>query len=111
MLPKTFTATSAGPTTPVPLNWRGPPFNTTLAVTIPSGTLTYTVEHSFDDPRDGFTSSADYGTNATWHDTTDLTALSASAAVSLISPVRAVRLNVTAYTSGSAEFTIIQSNM
>ena len=73
------------------------------------GVLTYTVEHTFDAPAD-FAGASDYNTNATWRDTTGLTALTATDEGNIAFPVRAVRLNVTAFTSGSAEMTVIQSN-
>ncbi len=111
MRPVVKTVTSATQSDPIVVNWRGgqSAFALAIGVDLNPGVLTYTVEHTFDAP-DGFTSAADYNTNATWRATTGLTALTATDEGNIAFPVRSVRLNVTAFTSGSAEITVIQSN-
>lgn len=109
MRPITTTISSVAASEPIRVNWRGGRggFSLSLAVALNPGVLTYTVEHTFDDPED-FASSADYGTNALWFATGGLTSASATDEGNISFPVQAVRLNVTAYTSGSAELTIAQ---
>lgn len=109
MRPVVVTVSSATTSAPIPVDWRGSPFSLSLGVDLNPGVLTYTVEHTFDDPT-GFTSASDYNTNATWRDTAGLTALTATNEGNIAFPVRAVRLNVTDFTSGSAELTVIQGN-
>lgn len=111
MKPVVKTVSSVATSDPIRVNWRGSgsTFALSLGVDLNPGVLTYTVEHTFDAPTD-FTSSSDYNTNATWRATTGLTALAATAEGNIAFPVQAVRLNVTAFTSGTAELTVIQSN-
>lgn len=111
MRPVVKTVSSATQSDPIRVNWRGTQsaFALAIGVDLNPGVLTYTVEHTFDDPTD-FTSSSDYNTNATWRATSGLTALTATGEGNIAFPIQAVRLNVTAFTSGSAEITVIQSN-
>jgi len=51
----------------------------------------------------------DFNTDGVWFDTTGLSALTANAQGNIFFPVRAIRLNVTAFTSGSVTLTILQS--
>ena len=111
MRPVVKTVSSVTTSDPIRVNWRGglSNFSLSIGVDLNPGVLTYTVEHTFDAP-DGFTSASDYNTNATWRATTGLTALTATDEGNIAFSVQAVRLNVTAFTSGSAEITVIQSN-
>lgn len=111
MRPTVVTVSSQTTSSPIRVNWRGTGgnFALSLGVDLNPGALTYTVEHTFDDPGD-FTSATDYGSNATWRATTGLTALTATDEGNIAFPVQAVRLNVTAFTSGSAELTVIQAS-
>ena len=110
MRPKSVTVSSHTTSQPVPVNWRGvKEFNMGLFVALSSGAvMTYSVEYSPDNPED-FTSEADYNANGQWMATTDLDSLSADAQGAIQFPVRAVRLNVSAHTSGDATLKIIQS--
>lgn len=101
MRPINVTVSSQTESATIPVDWRENDFKVSLAVVI-SGTLTYTVEHTFDNIQDP-------AVTPTWFPNSTLTALSANGEASLVSPVRAVRLNVTAFTSGSATLTVIQS--
>lgn len=88
-------------------NWRNSPFNMGL-FTVVSGTLTYTVQHTADDPQTTYTNS--FASDATWRSTVGLSALTATDEGNIAFPVRAVRLNITAFTSGTTNLTVIQSN-
>lgn len=102
------TATAAGALSPIILNnLNGSPFNVGLGVVLsPGATLTYTVEHTFDDV---FASGFNPAT-ATWFPNATLTAQTTSKDSNYAYPVTAVRLNVTAWTSGTATITVIQAN-
>jgi hypothetical protein len=84
------------------------PFDVGLGVTLTAGaTLTYTVQHTFDDVfAAGFTPAG-----ASWFPHATLAAKTASSDGNYVAPVTAIRLNVTAYTSGSATLTVIQAGM
>jgi hypothetical protein len=69
--------------------------------------MTYTVEHTFSDPFDSGFSAA----TATWFPNTGLSAKTASSDGNYAYPVRAVRLTITAYTSGTATMTLLQAGM
>lgn len=88
-------------------NWRSSPYNQSL-FTVITGTLTYTVQHTEDAPEASYTNT--FSTDATWRSTTGLAALTATDEGNIAFPVRAVRLIITAYTSGTTELTSIQSN-
>lgn len=87
----------------IPLDWREDNFKVALAVVLSAGAvLTYTVEHTFDDIQDSTVT-------PTWFDTDGLTALTANDESNFAFPIIACRLTVTAYTSGDATITVIQS--
>jgi hypothetical protein len=77
------------------------PFNVGFAVVV-SGTLTYSVEHTFDDILGGAT--------ATWFPHSSIAAQTTSKDGNYAFPVTAIRLNVTAYTSGGATMTVLQGS-
>ena len=93
----TQSLTATGVSEPVPMNLYTSPFNIGLCVII-SGTVSYTVQHTFDDP---FASGFDPAT-ATWFNHTDLTSQSTSQDGNYAFPVRAIRLNATITGVGSA---------
>ena len=112
MRPITKTVSSMALSDPIRVDWRGggSNFNLTAAVTLSAGAvLTYTVSYSLDEPQ-SFTDKADYNANGAWLPVTDLTALSANASGNVDFPIQAIRLAVTAHTSGSATITVLQSN-
>jgi hypothetical protein len=86
-----FSSGAAGVTAPVPLDQYISPFNVSLAI-VPTGTATYTVQYTFDDP---FTATFD-PTTAVWFDHPDLTAETGNKNGNFAFPVRATRLNVSA---------------
>jgi len=66
-----------------------------------TGTMTVTVQHT------SFTMPS--GREPVWFDTVDMTAVTADTEGNIGAPVGGVRLNITAYTSGSAELLILQA--
>lgn len=101
MRPQSVTVSSQAASAWIPVDYKQTPFNATVSVVV-SGTLTYTVEYTTDNVLAGATPTA---FNA--EDTT-LVGATTSQAGAVTSPVMALRLNVTAFTSGSATMTIIQ---
>lgn len=101
MRPVIVTVTSQTNSATIPTDWRENDFKLSMGVVV-SGTLTYTVEHTFDDIQDP-------SVTPTWRATDGLTALTATDEGNINFPIRAVRLNVTAFTSGSATLTVIQA--
>ena len=81
-------------------------FNLGLSINVISGTNTSKIQYSLDDPHADY--ATDYNTNATWHDFG--AGVTADTASSLTVPCRAVRLSMTAWTSGSASLTIVQAH-
>lgn len=102
MRPVIVTVSSQTTSAVVPVNWRERNFNVGLTVVV-SGTLTYSVQYTSDDVQD---------TDVTpvWFDVNGLDGLTANDDGSIQFPVKAVRLNVTAFTSGSATLTILQAS-
>ena len=108
MRPITVTQSSAGQTQAIPMDTHQVPFNIGIAVVLSAGSsLTYSVEHTFDDVfAQGYNSAT-----GTWFQNTGLTAQTASANGNYAFPVRAVRLNVTSYTSGNATLNVVQAGV
>ena len=101
------TLSAAGVTTPVPMDIYPSTHISVAVVLAPASTLTYTVEHTYDDVfREGFNPAT-----AAWFPNVDLAAETANGETKYTTPVTAIRLNVTAFTSGSATITIIQSGI
>jgi hypothetical protein len=89
----------------IPLNRFNTPFNVSQSVII-TGTLTCGVEHTLNDLQ-VLASQTQPTINTEAHAT--LTSLTASASGNYAFPVSGVRLKVTAFTSGSIEYTTIQT--
>ncbi len=66
-----------------------------------SGTATASAQATMDDLNDSTIT-------PTWFDITDLTGITASAQGNVFFPVTGIRLNVTAFTSGTVRLTILQ---
>lgn len=94
---------------PVIVDYIQADFNLGLSINVASGTNTSSVEFSLDDPNAVY--ATDYNTDATWHSITALASKTADTAASHTIPCRAVRLNMTAWTSGSATLTVIQAHV
>lgn len=104
MRPIVVTVSSATSSNVIPMDWNQNPFSVGFGVVV-SGTLTYTVQYTFDNVfADGFTPAG-----ATWYDHPVVAAQTASNVGNFAFPVRGVRLTVSSYSSGSATLTLIQS--
>lgn len=102
MRPTSVTVSSQAASATIPVNWRQKPFSIGLGCVVSGGgTLTYKVQHTFDDIQDSTVT-------PTWFDHETITGKTASDDGNYAFPVRAVRLNVTAYTNGSVTMTVIQ---
>jgi len=97
MRPEVKTYSSAGEQAPIPVDTSASDFKVGLQVVV-TGTSSSDVE---------YTMSPDL-TSAAWfkHDT--LTSVTANTSGNIVIPITAVRLNVTAYTDGEVEFTVLQ---
>lgn len=108
MRPVEVSVSSAASSAVVPLDIYNDPFNVSVAAVFSAGAaMTYTVEHTYDDP---FAATFDAST-ATWFPNSGLTAKTASAEGNYVLPVRAIRLRVTAYTQGSVTMKVIQAGI
>ena len=83
-------------TNPVPLNWRASPFTVGL-VAVVTGTVNYTLQHSFDDPQNG-------GESITWldYDISDMVAATATADGNYSASIRASRIKINTHSAGAA---------
>jgi hypothetical protein len=70
--------------------------------------LTYKVQHTFDQIGDG-TNGTVLAANATWFDHSTVTGKTTNQDGNYAFPVYAIRLNVTAYTAGTATLTVLSS--
>lgn len=100
--PISVTVSSVTQSAWVPVDYKQTPFNVGLGIVI-SGTLTYTVQHTFDNIQDSSVS-------PTAFDNSGLIDRTANDDGNYAFPVRAIRLNVTARTSGGATLTVIQGS-
>lgn len=108
MQPIRVTLSSATVSNPIPLDRYISPFNVGLGVAISvGGSLTYSVQHTFDDV---FSPTFNPAT-AAWFTNATLVAKTASADGNYAFPVTAIRLNVTTYISGSVMLSIVQAGL
>ena len=105
MRPVTVSQTGAGSSAVVIPDYMLNPFNIGVAVKV-TGTVTYTVEHTFDDVLSPTFTPA----SATWFPHTTLAAQTASAVSNYAFAVRGIRVTVTAG-SGTAALTLVQSGV
>lgn len=108
MRPVRVTVSSQTASAPIPLDHYQGPFNVGIGVAVSAGaTLTYSVQHTFDDVNAaGFDPST-----AVWYTNSALGAKQTTLDGNYAFPVTAVRLNVTSYTSGSVTMTLVQAGM
>jgi hypothetical protein len=108
MRPIRVTVGSQTTSATIPLDTYQDPFNVGLAVVLSSGaSLTYTVQHTFDD-----VFAKDYvPENATWFSHASLVSKTASSDGNYAYPVTATRLNITLWVSGTATMTVVQTGM
>lgn len=108
MRPIRVTVDSATASRPIPMDHYRDPFNVGVGVALSAGaSLTYTVQHTFDDV---FAKTFDPAT-ATWFNNTSLSSKTTSSDGNYSFPVTAIRVNVTVWASGSATMTLIQAGM
>lgn len=107
MRPVRLTLSSVGVSNPIPIDLYLLTF-ISVAVTLSAGSsLTYSVQHTYDDVfAPGFNPAT-----ATWFNNVDLANEIANGETNYVVPVTAIRLNVTAFTSGSATITVIQAGI
>ena len=100
--PITVTVSAAGSSRWVPVDYKQTPFNIGMGVKLSAGAnLTYTVEHTFDDIQDSSVTPVAFPNSG-------LTARTANDDGNYAFPVKAIRLTVDAYTTGSATLLIVQ---
>lgn len=97
------TVSSATSSAPLQVDYNLAQFNIGFGCVISAGAvLTYKVQHTFDDV---FNSAI----TPTWFDNSTVTAQTANKDGNYTSPVAAIRLTVTAYTSGNVTLTALQT--
>lgn len=108
MRPVRTALTAAGYSNLIPLDIDQSPFNVSVAVSLSAGaSLTYTVEHTYDDIyAQGFDPST-----AVWFSQAGLTSKTVKLDGNYNYPVRAVRLSVDSHSGGTATMTVIQAGM
>ena len=99
MRPQVITQSGTGSTAWIPLDYKQSPFNVGFGVTV-TGTVTYQIEHTFDDVFDSTITPVAFK-----HST--LTGQTSNKDSNYAFPIRAIRLNNTAGT-GTSTITILQ---
>ena len=97
---QTVSKTEAGNSSALVMNTNISPFNVGFGVVV-SGTVTYTVQHTFDDPGVGFT---------TWFNHPSIATLSANADGNYAFPVTGIRVSV-ASGGGTATLSVVQAGI
>jgi len=106
--PIRVTVSSATTSAVLPLDQYISPFNIGLGVSLSAGaSLTYTVQHTFDDV---WAAGFDPAT-ASWFNHATMASKTTSFDGNYAYPVTAIRLNVTVYTSGTATLTAVQAGI
>ena len=103
--PTSITVSSQTSSAAIPINYRGG--QGTFAIGIgcvvsAGGSLTYKVQHTFDDVFDS-------SVTPTWFDHASITGKTANADGNYAYPIRAVRLTVTTYSSGNVTMTLVEA--
>jgi hypothetical protein len=108
MRPIRVTVGSQTASSVIPLDQYISPFNLGLGASLSVGAdLTYTVQHTFDD----VWSASFSPSTANWFSHATMVNKTTSFDGNYAYPVTAIRLNVTAYTSGSVTLTVVQAGM
>lgn len=97
---QTVSRTAAGSSSALVMNTNTNPFNVGFGVTV-SGTVNYTVQHTFDDPGVGFT---------TWFNHPTAASLTAAADGNYAFPVTGIRITVNSG-SGTATLRLVQAGI
>jgi len=100
MRPQVIQLSSATTSAWIPLDYKQSPFNVGFGV-VPSGTATYTIQHTFDDVYDSSITPTAFD-----HDVVAGKTVKEDGNYAF--PIRAVRLNVTSWTSGTITATFLQ---
>lgn len=101
MRPQVITKTGTGSTSWSPLDYAQSPFNIGFGVTV-TGTVNYTVEHTFDDVQDSAVTPIAFSHSTAVNQTTNQDGNYAF-------PIRAVRVTVNSG-SGTAKLTLLQGS-
>lgn len=101
MRPQVVSLSAVATSAPLPMDRLQAPFSVGFGVVL-TGTATYSVEHTFDDILGGAT--------ATWFPHTSVAAQTTNKDGNYAFPVTAIRLNVTAWTSGPVTLTVLQGS-
>lgn len=105
----TITKSASGATDPVILDYMLTPANTLLAVEFGAASATAQVEYTPDNPYSSDGNS--YNSSANWFIHPVLVGLTANGVDQLSVPARAVRLNLTAYTSGTVTLQVVEAGV
>lgn len=105
MRPVTVSKTGVGNSAPIVLDYHLTPEQTGLQAIV-TGTVTYTVDYSLDDPFAVY--ATDYNTNAKWWPHPNMTDQTADSQDVLTVPSRAARVRITSGT-GSVALTAVQA--
>lgn len=100
MRPTSITISSATTSNPIVVDYTQNAFGIGFGVVI-TGTATFKVQHTFDNVMDSTVT-------PTWFDHPIVTGKTANTDGNYAYPIRATRLNCTAYTSGTLTMTVIQ---
>jgi hypothetical protein len=100
MKPQVYSQTGAGTTSSFVVNTNATPVNIGIAVVV-SGTVNYTVQHTYDSPQSGFT---------TWFNDATLAAQTATGQTSITYPITGLQLVVNSGT-GTATMTVVQAGI
>lgn len=103
MRPQTVTVQSATQSVPLQMDMYAGVMNVAFGCVISGGAvLTYKVQYTYDNIQDSTVT-------VTWFDHATVTGKTANADGNIQFPFKALRLNVTAFTSGSVTMTVLQS--
>lgn len=101
-MPSYQSFTTTGAKTSVSLDWARIDFSASYVVIVPAGTTaTVAVEYTYDDVNDATITPV-------WISPTGYTAITATKEGELLTPRRAIRLNIAAITGGPVRFVVLQ---
>lgn len=107
MRPTSVTVGSAASSAWIPVNWRQNPFELSIQITAASaGTNTSKVEVTHDDVFDATVTPTAITAASPFDSITN----GASTSGKITTPVKAVRLTISSYTSGSVQMTVMQGS-
>ncbi len=101
---QTITVGSATSSAAIPVDYRAQNFQIGMGCVVSGGaSLTYKVQHTFDDVFDS-------SVTPTWFDHSNITGQTANKDGNYAFPIAAIRLTVTVFASGSVTLTIMQAS-